>query len=249
MDEVRTAGVWLAVEKVRRAVEKKRVAEPEWTLIPDSDLLAQVLTGDHAAFSALMLRYNRTLYRVARGVTGDDGEAEDIVQEAWVRAYTHFAEFRGESRLATWLIRITLNEALGRKRRARPTVEIDEMDGHQGVALMTFPSHLADPESSLSRTQVRKILEEAIDLLPAPFRMVFVMRAIEELSVEEVAAQLGIPEATVRTRMHRSRALLGRALEKKLGACVADVFPFAGDRCQKLRERVLARVKALDKKR
>jgi RNA polymerase sigma-70 factor (ECF subfamily) len=95
------------------------------------------LARDHAAFSALMRRYNRTLYRVAKGVAGNDSEAEDIVQEAWVRAYTHLAEFRRESRLATWLVRITLNEALGRNRRTRPTLEINEMDRHQGATLMT----------------------------------------------------------------------------------------------------------------
>lgn len=196
-----------------------------------------------------MRRYNRTLYRAARSITSDDGEAEDIVQETWVRAYTHLSEFRGESRLVTWLVRITLNEALGRKRRTRSTLEIEEIDNHQGASVVTFPSAPSDPESSLSRTQVRQILEEAIDTLPPSFRVVFVLRALEEMSVEEVALQLGIPEATVRTRMHRSRALLCQMLEKKLGASLSDVFPFAGIRCQKLRERVLARIKELPETR
>jgi RNA polymerase sigma-70 factor (ECF subfamily) len=228
--------------------QAEQLEERRWRLIAEADILARVRAGDHAAFSALMQRYNRTLYRAARSITGDNGEAEDIVQETWVRAYAHFAEFRGESRLGTWLVRIALNEALGRKRRARPTLEIDEMDKPQGANVIMFPSAPGDPESNVARRQVAHILEQAIDSLPPPFRAVFVLRAVEEMSVEEVALQLAIPEATVRTRMHRSRALLCKALEKKIGACVAEVFPFAGDRCKDLRARVLAIIAGLEKR-
>jgi|SRR5579883_41949 RNA polymerase sigma-70 factor (ECF subfamily) len=247
MDEART----VEVDEVRGsgeaggAASARRMNEPSQTpldTLSDADLLARILAQDHAAFSALMQRYNRTLYRAARSVAGDEAEAEDIVQEAWVRAYTHFRDFRGESRLATWLVRITLNEALGRKRRARTILEISEIDNHDGTRVMTPPSSLTDPESDLSRTQLRRMLEEAINTLPPAFRSVFVLRAIEEMSVEEIALQLGIPEATVRTRMHRSRALLGKAIEEKLGGCGLELFPFAGRRCESLRERVLARI-------
>ncbi len=234
----------------------KQAIDAEWASVADADLLANIMAGNHSAFSELMQRYNRTLYRTARSITGNDSEAEDIVQEAWVRAYTHFAEFRGESRLATWLVRITLNEALGRKRRARLTLEINEteeiteteineMDKRQGASVITFPSAPADPESSLSRTQVGQILEQAIDTLPAPYRVVFMLRELEEMSVEEVASQLGILEITVRTRTHRARRLLRKALEKKLSSGFKDVFPFAGARCQNLRARVLERINGM----
>lgn len=239
--------------EIESAVSPTRATEAELASAPDRELLASIMAGNHAAFSALMLRYNRTLYRAARGVTGNDGEAEDIVQEAWVRAYAHLAEFRGESRLATWLVRITLNEALGRKRRQRPTLEITdpeiyEMEKRQGASVVMFPSAPADPESNLSRAQIGQILEQAIDSLPAPFRMVFMLRAVEEMSVEEVASELGIRQITVRTRMYRARALLSQALHAKIGACLSDAFPFAGVRCQSLRNRVLARIEELEAK-
>jgi RNA polymerase sigma-70 factor, ECF subfamily len=238
-----------ATKEAEEALAAERREEAQWRPVPDAELVARVIAGDYPAFSALMQRYNRTLYRAARGITGDDGEAEDVVQEAWVRAYTHLAEFRGESRLATWLVRITLNEALGRKRRARPTLEINEIDQDQGASVIMFSSAPADPESDLSRRQIGHILAQAIDSLPPSFRAVFMLRAVEEMSVEEVALQLGIPEATVRTRMHRCRALLGKAIENEIGACLKEAFPFAGARCRNMRARVLARVKELDESR
>lgn len=229
-------------------MEQARATRAEWTLISDEDLIARVVAGEAGAFVALMQRYNRTLYRAARSVTGDDGEAEDVVQEAWTRAYAHIAEFRGEARIATWLVRITLNEALGRKRRARPAMKMDDVDERLGTKVIMFRSAPNDPESDLSRRQVRHILEQAIDSLPVPFRAVFVLRAVEEMNVEDTALQLGIPEATVRTRMHRSRALLRKTIEKKLSASLSDVFPFDGARCKRLTDRVLAMIKTLDER-
>lgn len=237
------------MQKIMDAMKQARLTEAEWTLIPDVDLLARIGAGEVGAFAALMQRYNRTLYRAARSVTRDDGEAEDVVQEAWTRAYANIAEFRGKAQIATWLVRITLNEALGRKRRARRTVDIDDMDQCPGASVIMFPSAPIDPESDLSRTQVRHILEQAIDSLPASLRAVFVLRAVEELSVEEVALQLGVPEVTVRTRTYRSRLLLRKAVEKRLSTCISDVFPFGGLRCKKLIDRVLAMIKVLDEKR
>lgn len=230
-------------------MEQARATRAEWTLSSDADLIARVVAGEADAFVALMQRYNRTLYRAARSITGDDGEAEDVVQEAWTRAYAHIAEFRGDARIATWLVRITLNEALGRKRRARPTMEMDDIDERPSGSVIMFPSASNNPESDLSRRQVRRILEEAIDSLPALFRAVFVLRAVEEMSVEDIALQLKIPEATVRTRMHRSRALLRKTIERKLSASLSDVFPFDGVRCKRLTDRVLATIKTLDERR
>jgi RNA polymerase sigma-70 factor, ECF subfamily len=220
----------------------------DWTLLSETELVACTLRGVPEAFSELMQRYSPTLYRAARSITGDAAEAEDVVQEAWVRAYTYLQKFRRESRLITWLVRITLNEALGRKRRAPPVLEIDKLDRQQGAGIMVFPSAPVDPESNLSRSQASHLLEKAIDALPISYRVVFMLRIVEEMSVEEVALQLGIREITVRTRTHRARGLLRKALEKKLSSGFKDVFPFAGARCQNLRARVLANINDMDGK-
>jgi RNA polymerase sigma-70 factor, ECF subfamily len=211
-------------------------ATSDLTGASDVALFDRIIGGDSAAFTELMRRYNGILYRTARGVTGNDSEAEDVVQEAWMRAYAHMAEFRGEAQICTWLVRIVLNEAFQRRRRLRRSLEL-EPDGDASM--------IPDPEAELSRVQVRDILERAIDALPTPFRTVFVMRAVNEMSVEEVAVQLGIPEATVRSRAHRSRALLRKAIEKKLSASLAGVFPFDGDRCRNLTDRVLSKLNML----
>ena len=222
------------VPSLRKAVD--------WSLLPDLALVEPIVSGELGAFAALMGRYNRKLYRAARSITGDDAEAEDVVQEAWTRAYAHLREFRGEARLSTWLVRIAVNEALARMRRRRPVVDVTAIDAQPTSSVMMFPFPALDQESDLSRTQVRVMLESAIDLLPPPFRTVFVLRAIEDLSVDEIAAQLGIPPATVRTRMHRARALLRKELEKGLNTCLADVFPFGGMRCRAMTHRVLTAI-------
>jgi len=221
----------------------------DWALASDTELVACTVKGVSEAFSELMQRHSPTLYRAARSITGNDAEAEDVVQESWVRAYAYLGKFRGESRLVTWLVRITLNEALGRKRRAPPVLELDELDRRRGADVMFFPTAPTDPEVDLSQTQVSRLLERAIDTLPAPYRIVFILRIVEEMSVEDVALQLGVPEITVRTRTHRARGLLRKALEKKLSFGFEDVFPFAGARCQNLRARVLAKIKAMDERR
>ncbi len=234
---------WAAMKK-----NQTRIADADWTKLADVDIIARVATGDVGAFAELMRRYNRKLYRTARAMTGDNGEAEDIVQEAWTRAYAHIADFRNESAISTWLVRIVLNEALGRKRRTRPTVELDETNEHQMSSVIMLPSCGANPESSMSRTQVRHLLERAIDTLPPDFRTVFVLRSVEEMRGAEVAQQLGIPEATVKTRLHRARALIRQELEKNFLIALSDVFPFDGARCKELSNRVMARIGLLQDK-
>lgn len=225
-----------------------RIADADWIGMTDDDVVARVATDDGGAFAELMRRYNRRLYRTARAVTGDNGEAEDIVQEAWTRAYAHIADLRNESAISSWLVRIVLNEALGRKRRARPTVELDETNEHQMSSVIMLPSCRVDPESSMSRTQVRHLLERAIDMLPPDFRAVFILRTVEEMSGAEVAQQLEIPEATVKTRLHRARALLRQELEKSVMVALSDVFPFDGARCNALSNRVMASIGLLQDK-
>ena len=227
---------------------KARIADADWIGLTDVGVVARVATGDGEAFAELMRRYNRKLYRTARAVTGDNGEAEDIVQEAWTRAYAHIPDFRNESAISSWLVRIVLNEALGRKRRARPTVELDETNEHQMSSVIMLPSCRVDPESSMSRTQVRHLLERAIDTLPPDFRTVFVLRTVEEVSGADVAQQLGIPVATVKTRLYRARALLRQELEKSVMVALSDVFPFDGARCNALSNRVMASIGLLQDK-
>ncbi len=206
--------------------------------------LATLLRAGHAsAFVAIMRHNNQRLYRLARGVLRDEAEAEEVVQESYLRAFTHLDGFKGESTLATWLARIVLNEALGRLRRRRPTVAIDDVAetlaaGAPGPLSREEPS----PEQAIARHEIRRSIERAVDDLPAIFRAVFIMRAIEQMSIEETASCLGIPAETVKTRFHRANRLLRQALSARFGTVFDGAFPFLGVRCDRLIGTVLARL-------
>ena len=213
----------------------------------DAELVRLARQGHGDAFRSIMQRHNRRLYRVARSVLRDDAEAEDVVQESYVRAFAALAEFRGDASLSTWLTRIALNEALGRLRRRRPTVALEAVDSAQerGEArIYMFPTLSADsdPERAVARREIRRLLEEAVDGLPDPFRVVFVMRDVEEMSTEETASQLALRPETVKTRLHRARRLLRKALDEKLATALKDTFPFDGARCARITDTVLARL-------
>jgi RNA polymerase sigma-70 factor (ECF subfamily) len=213
----------------------------------DLALVERARGRDAAAFSLIMRRHNRRLYRVARGMLGDDGEAEDVVQEAYLRAFTHLDQFRGDARLSTWLTRITLNEALARLRQRRPTVNLDDHEAteDQGEAqVILFPAarHDGGPEAAAARAEAKRLLEHAVDQLPHLFRVVFVMREIEEMSVEETALQLGLRPETVKTRLHRARRLLRQSLQATLASTMTEAFPFDGARCGKMTAEVLDRL-------
>ena len=225
-------------------MDQAQLRQADWGGTPDLGLIAPITAGDIDAFAVLVRRHNRTLYRAARGITGDDAEAEDVVQEAWTRAYAHLTTFRSEAQLSTWLVRIAVNEALGRRRRQRPSIAIDAMNERQMSTVIQFRAPGPDQESDLARTEVRAMLETAIDALPAPFRVVFVLRAVEELSIEEIASQLDISPVTVRTRLFRARTLLRKDLEATLHSSLSDVFPFDGARCRAVTQRVLAMIEA-----
>jgi RNA polymerase sigma-70 factor (ECF subfamily) len=214
--------------------------------LDDDGLVGLARAGQAAAFRAITQRFNRRLYRVARGILGDDAEAEDVVQEAYLRAFNNLAGFRGDSSFATWLTRIAINEALGRKRRRRPTLDLEALDmvnEQEEARVLIFPAaRLGDPEADASRSEVRRLLERAIDGLPEAFRVVFVLREIEELSVEETASQLQILPQTVKTRLHRARRMLREALEQKLGSALQDTFAFDGKRCERMTQAVLHRL-------
>jgi RNA polymerase sigma-70 factor (ECF subfamily) len=211
----------------------------------DAHVIALARSGSDAAFREIMRRNNRRLFRVARAVVRDPSEAEDVLQEAYLRAFAGLASFRGDASLSTWLTRITLNEALQRRRRQRETVELhalDRMSG-SGANILVFPMLETDnPEAATARAQLRGLLERAVDDLPASFRLVFVMRDIEEMSIEETAAHLKLRPETVRTRLFRARRLLRKALHAKIASGLGEMFPFDGARCARITEAVIARL-------
>ena len=200
---------------------------------------------DPAAFEALMRRHNQVLFRTARAILRDDAEAEDAVQEAYVQAYRSLGDFRAEAQLSTWLARIVVNEALMRLRKRKRRADIVPMQsGATAVELEQIPdSDMGKgPETSAARSEMRRLLEAQIDALPDTYRTVFVLRAVEELSVEETAAILDIPAATVRTRFFRARSLLRESLAQKIDVACEDAFSFAGERCDRIVARVLQRI-------
>jgi len=215
-------------------------------LLDETTLVALARVGRRDAFREIMRRCNRRLFRVARGIVRDEPEAEDIVQAAYVHAFEHLSTFRGDSALATWLTRIVLNEANGRLRARKPTVGIEHVETLQreGGRVIAFPSRFGteDPAAHAARGEMRRMLEEAVDELPEAFRLVFVMREIEECSIEDTANSLGIKPETVKTRLHRARRLLRAALNDTLASTMTDAFPFLGARCDRMTNTVLARI-------
>ncbi|MEJ8794788.1 RNA polymerase sigma factor [Trinickia caryophylli] len=214
----------------------------------DSALAALAAAGDHAAFEQVMRRHNRRLYRLARATLRDDAEAEDALQDAYVAAFRAIARFRGDASLATWLSRLVLNECFARQRRGARRDNIAPMVHTSAVA--DFERHTMDPDQTsspdhaLMRTELRALLERQLDALPEAFRVVFVLRCVEELSVEETAQCLGIPEATVRSRHFRARSLLRESLAQQIDLAERDVFSFDGARCDRIVDGVLAKLSA-----
>ena len=212
---------------------------------PDAELARRVASGDTAAFEALMRRHNRTLFRTARAILRDDAEAEDALQEAYLQAYQAIGTFRGEAKLTTWFARIVANESLMRLRKQARRADIVPL---QPAAVLDGIDQIADtdmgksPERSAERLQMRRLLEANIDALPDDYRTVFVLRAVEELSVEETAAVLGIPPATVRSRLFRARGLLREALASKMDLACEDAFGFAGERCDRIVRNVMKKI-------
>jgi RNA polymerase sigma-70 factor (ECF subfamily) len=216
------------------------------------DLAARVARGEQDAFEALMRRYNSRLFRVARAILRDDTEAEDVLQEAYLDAFRHIADFHGGAELGTWLTRITINRALMRLRRQRRDRIV--VPFHEGPRSPEAPERAADemremidrhiepPPASAWRAEIRKLIERRLDELPVAFRTVFIMREVEDMTVDETAACLGVPAATVRTRLFRARAMLREALVRDIDTAAIDVFGFAGARCDRIVASVLARL-------
>ncbi len=221
----------------------------DFASLDDRELVAQVLAGKRAAFAQIMQRCNQRLYRVARSVVGEDSEAEDVLQESYLRAYRQLASFRGDAALLTWLTSIVLNEARGRLRKRHRMVGLEQIDlAAQDSHVIDFPSRFGseDPAVGAARAQIRHLLEQAIDELPPAFRTVYMMREVEQCSVEETAAQLDIKPETVKTRLFRARRQLRSSLQDSLSGTLGDAFPFMGERCARVTAAVMARLDTLD---
>ena len=212
---------------------------------PDTELALRAASGDAAAFEAIMRRHNRLLFRAARAILKSDADAEEALQEAYLRAWQALAGFRADARLSTWLVRIVVNESLGRLRRRHvPIIPLDAAMVSTDPDLRDRMQDGADrqPDRIAMRAELRRLMEARIDLLPDDFRRVFVLRGVEELSVEEVSQALAIPEATVRTRFFRARGLLREGLAHDLDMALSDAFSFDGERCNRIVGAVLARL-------
>jgi RNA polymerase sigma-70 factor (ECF subfamily) len=215
--------------------------------VDDLALVQHAQRGNTAAFAALMRRYNRRLYRTARAILRDDAAAEDALQEGYVAPYRHLDDFRGDAQIATWLTRIVVNQALQalrKTRREQVVVLFDDAADGADVSPPTEESQLGTPERALLRTEMRHLIERKIDELPASYRAVFMLREVEDLTVDETAGVLGIPPATVRSRLFRAKARLRESLAQELDMATEDVFGFAGERCDRMVRAVLARIGA-----
>jgi len=206
--------------------------------LSDEEVVARVLAGDTSLFEILMRRYNQRLFRVARGILADDAEAEDVMQEAYVRAFRELAGFRGEARFSTWLTRIACHEALARARKRRRLVAIGG-----GEEPPEPPSQASGPERDLENRELHAVLREAVELLPDPLRAVFCLREIEGLSTEQTADALDLSIENVRVRLHRAKRGLRQALDERIGREVRRLYLFDGARCDRVVERVFARLR------
>ena len=216
----------------------------------DAELAARAARGDQGAFERIMRRHNRTLFRTARAILRDDGDAEDALQEAYLQAYGAMGQFRGDAKLSTWLARIVANQALQRLRKRERRAQILPLQQRDAEPALEEPADVRNdngPEAAAQSGELRRVLEGQIDKLPDSYRAVFMLRAVEELTVEETAEILGIPPATVRSRFFRARSLLREALALKIDLACEDAFAFAGERCDRVVAFVMDRLNSQEK--
>jgi RNA polymerase sigma-70 factor (ECF subfamily) len=208
--------------------------------LSDEEIIQQVVAGNTAMFELLMRRYNERVYRAARAIVSDEEEAEDVMQQAYVNAFTHLHQFTGAARFSTWLTKIAVHESLARVRR-RGRYEAFDEEASSGEPLMSRSS-AENPERQAFTGELRGLLEWAIDTLPPGMREVFVLRDVEGLSTSEVAETLDVSEDVVKTRLSRGRAALRRVLLERTGATAPEVFRFYRPRCDRVVAHVLARI-------
>ena len=222
-----------AAEVVERAKAEK------W---PDEEVVARVLQGETALFEIIMRRYNQRLFRAALAILRDEAEAEDVTQDAYVRAYQHLNQFAGRAAFSTWLTRIAVHEALARAGRRRQLEDLEGMVMLKGENRRELTSHLASPEQQASIGEVSKLLEAAILSLPEAYRTVLMLRDVEEMSTAETASALNLTEENVKVRLHRARVLLRREIYHRAGSARGEAFPFMGARCDRMVQRVFERL-------
>lgn len=225
-----------------RAQNITPVAEPAASPLSDIEVVERVRAGDTALFEVLMRRYNQRLYRVARSILGNDAEAEDVMQEAYVRAYRHLDQFAGRSAFATWLTKIAAYEALARARRSSRFEVLDSLPESEEPHVAAFASESRDPERRMFDLEVKTLLEKSIDRLPRDYRAVFALREIEGMDTAETAECLGVSVEVVKTRLHRARALIREDLYRQAGATSAAAFEFHLSRCDRIVDAVLRRI-------
>jgi RNA polymerase sigma-70 factor (ECF subfamily) len=204
--------------------------------LSDEQVVERVLAGDTSLYEILMRRYNQRLFRVARGIVRDDAEAEDVTQEAWVRAFRELATFRGEAQFSTWVTRIACHEAFARARKRRRLVPI------AGGEPPEPPGETSSPEREMENRELYAVLQEAVEALPDPLRAVFCLREVEGLSTEQTADALGLTAENVRVRLHRAKRSLRQKLDDRIGREVRRLYLFEGARCDRMVEGVFARL-------
>ncbi len=219
-------------------LEISRSTEP----LPDTEVVRRVRAGETALFEILMRRHNRRVYRVARAIVKDESEAEDVMQEAYVNAYTHLHQFAERAQFSTWLTRIAVHEALARVKKRDRLTEFDENEEASEQTMTAFNLIGRTPEQQASNAELRALLEAAVESLPQGYRIVFVLREIEGLDTAETAQSLGVTEETVKTRLHRARALLREELFQRAGIATSYAFEFHLSRCDRVVKNVLDRI-------
>jgi RNA polymerase sigma-70 factor (ECF subfamily) len=215
--------------------------------LPDEEIVRRVRAGDSAVFEILMRRHNQRVYRVVRAVVKGEADVEDVMQQAYINAFTHLHQFEDRSQFSTWLIRIALHEAFGRRRKMQraeiSTARIrSDVDDDRGESMETLSSPEADPERQAYAQELHRVLEAAVDTLPEIYRTVFMLRDIEGLSTSETGEGLGLGDEAVKTRLHRARAMIRRAVTVRIGEVAAGAFQFHAPRCDRVVSAVLARV-------
>jgi len=217
--------------------------------LTDKEVVDRVRAGDTALFEILMRRHNQRVYRVARAVVKDEAEAEDVMQQAYINAFVHLNQFEQRSQFSTWLTRITVYEALARRRKQRSQEPLPSADaGADGETMETLVAPDADPERQAYAAELRRVLESAVDALPEMYRGVFMLREIEGLSTSETAEGLEIGEEAVKTRLHRARAMVRRSIIDRLGAAGQEAFQFHAVRCDRVVGAVLTEIRQRDLK-
>jgi RNA polymerase sigma-70 factor (ECF subfamily) len=210
--------------------------------LPDEELVKRVLAGDTALYEVIMRRHNQLLYRVVRSILPNDEESEDVMQDAYVRAYEHLNQFAGRAQFRTWLTRIAVHEALARIRRIRRFSSPAGGENHDGDDMDFFAAPARSPEQQVQNAELRELLEQAIGQLPESYRCVFMLRDVEEISIEEVAGTLDLSEGTVKVRLHRARRALRRIVQKRAGNQLGRAFPFPTVRCDRVVAGVFGRI-------